>query len=347
MSPTDMSLARLASRQPICFWWGPDLLQFHNDDYLPMLADREDRALGAPFKELWSDVWEDVKPFVDQALSGKGTWAEDLPLAITRDGAAMQTFWTFSYSPLFDDNGDVSGLMNIVTETTAAVRSRIALDEGIKKANEALAAQRKAEQQHRLLQRELSHRLKNQLALVQAIVSQSLDRATDIASGARVTAERIVALGRSHDIIGDQGSDTADIRDVVDAGVKPHRDGQDRIEIAGPAVSLTSQQALGLSLAIHELSTNAVKYGALANDSGRICIDWSSPTDGSLIFRWSERNGPAVKKPARRGFGSRLATKVVPAYFDGKSTLDFRPEGLVFTLIGRIGSQSRDESGSN
>ena len=81
----------LASRQPICFWWGPDLLQFHNDDYLPVLADRQDRALGAPFEEMWADVWDGVKPFVDEAMAGRGTWAENLPLDMVRNGGPCRT----------------------------------------------------------------------------------------------------------------------------------------------------------------------------------------------------------------------------------------------------------------
>ena len=68
----------LAWRQPICFWWGPDLLQIHNDDYLPLLADRADNALGQPFQKLWSDVWNGVRPFVEEAMAGRGTWAENL-----------------------------------------------------------------------------------------------------------------------------------------------------------------------------------------------------------------------------------------------------------------------------
>ena len=99
-SLTNILQTVLASRQPICFWWGPDLLQLHNDDYLPMLADRVDRALGMPFRELWSDVWQDVEPFVEQALRGHGTWAENLPLKMVRNGRAVETYWTFSYSPL-------------------------------------------------------------------------------------------------------------------------------------------------------------------------------------------------------------------------------------------------------
>lgn len=191
----------LASRQPICFWWGPELLQFHNDDYLPLLADRVDKALGRPFQEVWADVWDDVKPYVEQAMAGRGTWAENLPLRVVRHGAVQETFWTFSYSPLHDDDGRIVGLMNIVTETTEAVRDRNALAAEVARANAALRAQVAAEQQQQVLQRELAHRMKNTLTIVQAIVRQSLRRAADLQHGARLASQRIAALGRAQEII--------------------------------------------------------------------------------------------------------------------------------------------------
>jgi two-component sensor histidine kinase len=326
----------LASRQPICFWWGPELLQIHNDDYLPMLADRADRALGAPFKELWADVWADVSPFVDEAMNGRGTWAENLPLNMVRGGAVERTFWTFSYSPLYDDHGQIAGLMNIVTETTDAVRDRAALAAEVQRANAALAAQREAERQQRLLQHELSHRMKNTLAMVQAVVSQSLKRANDIDGGARLASERIQALGRAHDTLTNANWENADIREVIDAAVRPHRDRPERIRIKGESVSLTAQQALGLSLAVHELSTNAVKYGALSTDQGWVQVAWSISDDGAFSFQWVEQGGPRIETPERKGFGSRLTTRAVPTYFDGNAAMEFRPEGLVYALSGRL-----------
>lgn len=332
----------LASRQPICFWWGPDLLQFHNDDYLPVLADRQDRALGAPFEELWADVWDDVKPFVDEAMAGRGTWAENLPLDMVRNGAVEQTLWTFSYSPLYDDDGRIAGLMNIVSETTEAIRDRDTLAAEIERASAALAAQREAERQQRLLQRELSHRLKNTLTMVQAIVSQSLENATDPADGARRASERIQALARAQNMLTSGNWENADIREVIGAAVAPHFDGTERVKIAGSNVGLSAQQGLGLSLAVHELSTNAVKYGALSTHKGRVSIGWTVNEDGAFHFEWVEQDGPPVRQPERQGFGSRLTTRVVPTYFDGKAAVEFRSDGIVYSLSGRLAGSSPD-----
>jgi two-component sensor histidine kinase len=332
----------LASRQPICFWWGPELLQIHNDDYLPLLADRVDKALGRPFQEVWADVWDGVRPFVEEAMTGRGTWAENLPLKMVRHGSIQETFWTFSYSPLHDDEGRIVGLMNIVTETTDAVRDRNALSAEVERTNAALRAQQEAERQQRILQRELAHRMKNTLAIVQAIVAQSLRRANDLQHGARLASERIAALGRAQEIITSTDAQGADMRGVVSAAIEPHCDRPDRFVITGESTRLTSQQALGLCLAIHELSTNAVKYGALSSDRGRVRLEWSIAPDGLFNFKWTEQGGPRVHPPEGKGFGSQLTTQVVPAYFDGEASIEFRPEGLVYALTGHLTGNERE-----
>lgn len=328
----------LASRQPICFWWGPELLQFHNDDYLPILADREARALGAPFRELWSDVWQDVEPFVQAAMQGRGTWNEDLPLDMVRNGRVEPTFWTFSYSPLYGDDGEVAGLLNIVTETTQAVRDRKSLAAEVERASAALALQREAERHQRILQRELSHRMKNTLTMVQAIVTQSLKGAADIEGGVRVASARIEALGRAQDMLTSGNWEATDIGEVVRAAFAPHCDRPERFSVAGPKVSLSPQQAMGLSLAVHELATNAVKYGALASDHGHVEIAWRVSDDADFTFSWTERDGPSVATPAKNGFGSRLTTRVVPYYFDGKAEIVFQPAGIHYVLTGNLGN---------
>jgi two-component sensor histidine kinase len=332
----------LASRQPICFWWGPDLLQIHNDDYLPLLVDRVDNALGRPFQQLWADVWEDVRPFVEEAMTGRGTWTENLPLMMVRNGAPQETFWTFSYSPLHDDEGRIAGLMNIVTETTDAVRDRKALSAEVERTTAALRAQQEAERQQRILQRELAHRMKNTLAIIQAIVAQSLRRASDLQHGARLASERIAALGRAQEIITSADLKGADIRDAVNAAIEPHCDRPGRFVINGESTRLTAQQALGLCLAVHELSTNALKYGALSTEQGQVKLDWSIADNGLFNFKWAEQGGPLVNRPEGMGFGSKLTAQIVPAYFDGEANIEYHPEGLVYALSGHLTENGRE-----
>lgn len=132
------------------------------------------------------------------------------------------------------------------------------------------------------------------------------------------------------------------MQDVVNSAIAPHSDRPDRFVIDGASIPLTSQQALGLSLAIHELSTNSVKYGALSSDQGQVRLDWSVGHDGRFKFRWAEQGGPRVRPPEGRGFGSQLTTQVVPTYFDGEGNTEFHPEGLVYALTGQLTGAERE-----
>lgn len=326
----------LASRQPMCFFWGEDLLQFHNDAYLPILAGRETNPLGQPFREYWADVWDGVEPFVHLALNGEGTWMENLPLQILRNGARQESFWTFSYSPLHDDQGAVVGLLNVVTETTEAVLDRRALQDAYREAQKHLDERQQHEEELKLLNRELAHRMKNTLAMVQSIISQSLRGATSIPEAAATIGARIQTLAKAQDVLTGMSVTAAEISAIARTAVAPHVDGDDRISIVGPQVYLSAQQALGLSLAIHELATNATKYGALSRPEGRITIRWDKQEDDRFTFDWQETGGPLVTEPTRRGFGSRLTERVVSDLFQGQAGIRFEPAGVAFSLLGRL-----------
>lgn len=326
----------LNSRQPMCFWWGPDLVKFYNDAYVPMLGQRLANALGRPFREVWADVWDDVLPYVRSALSGEPTWAEDLPLVMHRNGYPEQTYWTFSYSPIFGDDGRVHGLLNIVTETTQAVADRRAIEEAYGAVREHLREKENLEGQLRLLNRELVHRLKNTLAMTQSIVSQSLRGVASPADALVSVSARIGALAKAQDMLTSVSGRPAGLEEVVLAALAPLSDRTDRFRVDGPAALLTAQQALGLSLAIHELGTNAIKYGALSTPEGRIEIGWSLDLDGSFSLAWEEAGGPPVVAPTRRGFGSRLTERVVADIFHGVARMAFEPEGLSFRIDGRL-----------
>ncbi|MXQ10589.1 sensor domain-containing protein [Microvirga makkahensis] len=113
----------LNSKHQMFLAWGPDLLSFYNDAYRPVLGARHPKALGKPFPEIWADIWPTIAPLVDRALAGEGTWSEDLPLVTFRNGFQEIAYFTFSYSPIFDDNGKVAGMFCACTETTDEVLS--------------------------------------------------------------------------------------------------------------------------------------------------------------------------------------------------------------------------------
>jgi PAS domain S-box-containing protein len=183
-----------------------------------------------------------------------------------------------------------------------------------------------AEEQRRLLNNELAHRLKNTLAVVQSIASQTLRDAHDREAVAAFQ-ERLRALAVSHDILLRQSWTAARMDAVVEGAMSLHGN-TERVKISGPPVQLGPRTVLSLSLLLHELATNAAKYGALSNSSGIVSIEWETTglhENADHILRWTETGGPAVVAPQRKGFGSRL---IGMGLGSGGVKLDYRPEGL-------------------
>ncbi|KQS71778.1 hypothetical protein ASG39_21260 [Rhizobium sp. Leaf371] len=326
----------LTSRQAMSLFWGRDLLMFYNDGYAPFLAERHGRALGQPFQAIWSDVWDALASMVQETLSGRGTGGEDVRLIMMRDGIPTETFWTFTYTPLYDDQGKVAGLINITTETTAFVRSRAAAEAVIESTQRQLEHQVQLERQRRIVQREMAHRIKNILSMTTAVVSQSMRHATTIEEAQDTITHRIGALAKAQDILTDTDFRDADVRTVIEQVLHPHQDHDGRTRLYGLEVKVSAQQALGLSLAMHELATNAVKYGALSTESGSITIRWEEGADNSFCLEWQESGGPPVVSPSRKGFGSRLTGRIVGGYFAGKAEIEYPPQGVRYVLTGTI-----------
>lgn len=333
----------LSSNQPMCFWWGEELLSFHNDAYKPMLGAWVEHTLGRPGPEVWAEVWADVAAMIAGALAGGSSSVTNLPLVTTRNGVEELSHWSFTYSPLHDEAGQVAGVLNIVTETTSAVSADAAIREtnlnlahDLGEAEQQIEAQGKTERRQRLLQRELLHRMKNTLAMVQAIVSQTLRNAEDPREAGEVIAERLKALSQAQDVLTDASWTSAPIEAVVRNALAAHEDGS-RIRLhVERSCELSAQQSLGLSLALYELATNASKYGALSTGEGLVEVSWSRGPGLDFAFRWKESGGPAVTPPTRRGFGSRLVDKIVAGYFAGSAKLAYEPDGVLFELRGEL-----------
>lgn len=185
-----------------------------------------------------------------------------------------------------------------------------------------------------MLAYELEHRIKNILATVAAIASQTF-RNTDIETGRKVFSERLRALGKSHDLLNDTRWTDASMRQVIESTVSIFP--PDQISVDGPPIAIGPKMALSLALAVNELGTNALKYGALSVATGAVKIEWSqlagNDQDGAtLLWRWQESGGPQVSVPTRRGFGTFLVETVLATDFEGTVRLNYHEDGVECVL---------------
>lgn len=206
-----------------------------------------------------------------------------------------------------------------------------------------ITERKRAEEHQRLLTAELQHRVKNTLAMVQAIASQTLRGATDLDEAREAFAARLISLGRAHDILTQASWTAAPIADVVEGALSMHRQADaSRIRVTGPNVLLGAKPALSLAMALHELATNAAKYGALSNEGGAVDLRWHVVHEGEqprFCLTWSEQGGPPIlSQPTRRGFGSRLIERSFASEVGGEVRLTYAPTGLVCRLEAPLAS---------
>lgn len=183
-----------------------------------------------------------------------------------------------------------------------------------------------------LLIGELNHRVKNLLAVVQGIAHQSVRASDSLDDFAPAFAGRLSGLARAHEILTDASWTSGSLRDIVDAVIAPVADeATTRIAVAGPTVELTPKQLMGLSMILHELMTNAIKYGALSVAGGRLDVVWTRRDDG-VEFTWRESGHAGVEPPQRSGFGSKMIDMCVTYDLKGRQEKSWQPHGLEYRL---------------
>jgi PAS domain S-box-containing protein len=199
---------------------------------------------------------------------------------------------------------------------------------------------KRAEARQRLLVNELNHRVKNTLATVQSVAAQTLRSAPDMQSAKDAFEARLIALAAAHDLLTAQSWHGAPLSDVVARAVSAFQAPSRPISVAGPPVWLSAQRALALSLAFHELATNAAKHGALSRPEGRVTIRWSAAAE-ELNLSWIERGGPPVTPATHTGFGMRLLQRSLARELHGDVTVTFAPEGVRCQIRCRLDDRHR------
>ena len=197
-------------------------------------------------------------------------------------------------------------------------------------ASRDLTERKRAEELQRLMMGELRHRIRNTLSKVQAIADQTLRTADDLPSAREALGRRICSMAKSHDLLTSRSWTGAVLAQVVIKALDAFDPSQ--LVTEGPDLELSASQALAFGMILHELATNAAKYGALSVTSGRVAVQWSVEDD-KVEFRWIESGGPPVSPPSRHGFGSRLLSRIVASDLSGELTLDYEPSGLRCSII--------------
>jgi PAS domain S-box-containing protein len=295
----------------------------HAPDAIYMVdpVSRRIEYLSPAFERIWGEPRESVQ-------GNLARWVEllhpeDRPRvlgtipALCKDGEPVDT----EYRILRGSDGELRHIRDTAVPICDA-KGRVLRVVGI--AHDA-TARKQAEAHRELLIREMNHRVKNTLATVQSIAAQTLRTGCEPATR-KVFEERLIALARAHDLLTRGNWEGARLREVAETALGPHMAGG-RIALSGPDARLTPKAALAIGMALHELATNAGKYGALSTEAGRVTLDWRLAEDG-LRLCWRETGGPPVRPPARRGFGTRLMERGLPHELHGGIRLDFAPEGL-------------------
>ncbi|MGH1591983.1 sensor histidine kinase [Methylobacterium phyllosphaerae] len=277
----------------------------------PALSAAEDaaEAIGRPWIEAWTRA-EDREAAVaalDRARAGRPSRFQ----AQTETGGVIR-WWDVAVTPI------------------GAAPDR---PERILAVSRDITELKLTEARQTLLMQELAHRMKNTMAMVQAVAAQTMRNAPSLEAAGEALAARLLALAKAHDVLLQGSFARASLTGLVEGAVSLHGDGvAGRFRIAGPDLTLGPRHGMTLALMLHELGTNAAKYGALSVAAGWVCITWNvADAEGvpKLRFRWEESGGPPVSPPTRTGFGTRLIARSLAHSFGGTAHLTYPREGAV------------------
>lgn len=293
---------------------GPDhRFEYANEEYYSMIGASRD-IIGKTVAEAVSEVVRQgfIGILDDVYRTGEAFVARALPIELNRgpEGEMQRRLIDLVYQPMRNETAAINGILVQARDVTEL------------RAEEARQA---------LLSHELGHRLKNQLAMVQAIASQTLRNAPDISTARKRLAERIAVLSDAHDTILEGGRGASTVRQLVDQMITLHDDpARPRIRIVGPNLKVGSRPALSVSLILHELATNALKYGALSSPEGSIDISWRVAGNARDRFEmeWKELGGPAITGPSTQGSGMRLISAGLNGTVNSNVKMVYEPHGL-------------------
>ena len=309
---------------------GPDhVFQMTNDSYLELVG--RDDILGQSVRDALPEIA--AQGFVDILdrvyETGEPYFGHREPVAIAMaDRGSAKRVLNFIFQPIFDHDDAVTGIIVQGYDVTEEVEY---------------------EQRQSLLINELNHRVKNTLAVVQSLAQQTFRDVPDSARAMAIYKARLHALAAAHGLLTESSWSPASVREIVDLTVGAAFGATDgRVALEGPDYLLNPEVALALTMIVHELTTNAIKYGALSNEAGQVQVDWSvDPGEDceTLTFLWQERGGPEVHEPESEGFGTRLIRSGITSKRGTTVDVRYDPAGLACRLEVALECGARRDGG--
>jgi two-component sensor histidine kinase len=303
---------------PMALLWGPDHVPLYNDDHA--VNGSQHAALDRPLHDIWPELERVNGASIERAWAGEAVLLDGVFCLEPVNGTPPDHSYAIAASPLFDDDGAVEGLLVTVLDRTPQLTAERRL--------------RHAEEQLAMLVAELQSRVRNILTVVRSVFLDTIERRSEATEAADHFRGRLDALARTQTIVAQTAAGTADLENLIrdefiSVGL---RDGPN-VRIRGPDVLLSARIAEPLGLALHELTTNALKFGALRCKGALVDVSWTVDPDADGIVRldliWQERGVPAVApSPSRDGFGRALIEQALPSRLGAQTRLDFMGGGL-------------------
>jgi PAS domain S-box-containing protein len=288
---------------------------YANEALLTMWGMRWEDAQGKTCLELGYEPWHAAMhdEEIDRVIATGQPIRGDVPFPHQTKGMRV---YDYIFTPVFGPDGTVEAIAGSTRDVTERTHH---------------------EQHLELLINELNHRVKNSLVMVQSLTRQSFSNATSLEDAHEKIDSRLLALSSAHDTLTRENWQSADMLELArDVSSLCEPDASGRFVLEGPSCRLDPRRALALSMALHELCTNAVKHGALSSPRGQVRIAWNRRVDAGgrdvLELLWQESGGPAVSPPERKGFGSRLLERGLKRDLEGEVELAFEPSGVVFRV---------------
>ncbi|MBJ3783721.1 sensor histidine kinase [Devosia sediminis] len=288
------------------------IFTFSSDSYTRLIGGRN--VIGRPIADALPEVVEQgFVDLLDQVyIDGHVHQAEGARVILDNEPGRppQEYFLDFSYNPIRDSAGNITGIFVQGMDRTDAFR---------------------ATQRQRLMIDELNHRVKNTLATVQSIASQTLRSTNDVTAARQAFEARISALAGAHTMLSDRQWHNTEIGHLVQKELDVFS--SDKVSFGGPVLVVNAKATVALALVLHELATNAVKHGALSVPEGGLSVTWSESSGDGLVIDWVETGGPPAQEPTRKGFGSRLLRTVITGEMGGSMEMRYLETGLRVRMV--------------